>query len=361
MKFVDEATIVVEAGKGGNGSRSFRREKFIPFGGPDGGDGGRGGSIYLEGHSSLNTLVDFRYVRRIKAEDGDCGHGQKCSGKQGLDQIVRVPVGTLVYDGETDECLGDVVESGQKLLVARGGSSGLGNIHFKTSTNRSPKHATAGKPGDVRTLKLELKLLADVGLLGLPNAGKSTFLRAVSAAKPKVADYPFTTLNPHLGTVRIGQGQSFVIADIPGIIEGAHEGAGLGLQFLRHLSRTGLLLHCVDIAPYAELPVHDAIPTIVEELRAFAPELVAKPRWLVLNKSDQQDEAAIEELQASLRALYPEQPMFVVSSVAQHGLKELLYAIWKYLEDNRVVEELPVAAEQDEDVLFEQNEEEVLA
>ncbi len=249
MKFVDEATIDVKAGDGGNGCVSFRREKYIPFGGPDGGDGGDGGSVYLVADSNLNTLADFRFERRFQAQRGENGRGRNCTGKSGADREVRVPVGTLVYQDDTDELMGDLVEDGQRLLVARGGFHGLGNLRYKSSTNRAPRQSKPGTPGEQRSLRLELKLLADVGLLGKPNAGKSTLIRAISAARPKVADYPFTTLYPNLGVVRAGPQRSFVVADIPGLIEGAAEGAGLGVQFLKHLSRTGLLLHLVDVAP----------------------------------------------------------------------------------------------------------------
>lgn len=331
MKFVDEATIFVEAGKGGDGSRSFRREKYVPFGGPDGGDGGHGGSVYLKACSSINTLVDFRYIRRIKAKNGDCGHGKQCYGKSGKDEIIRVPVGTMVYDKDTGELLGDLISEDQILIVAQGGSGGLGNIHFKTSTNRAPRMSTPGKPGEARSLKLELKLLADVGLLGLPNAGKSTFIRAVSAARPKVADYPFTTLHPQLGTVRLSKGQSFVVADIPGIIEGAHTGAGLGLQFLRHLSRTKLLLHCVDCSALADKPPQEAIDLIINELEAYAQTLAQNTRWLVLTKIDTLNDEEIQEIKQTIEQRY-QLPTYAVSSIAQAGIKPLMEDIWEYLQ-----------------------------
>ena len=265
MKFVDEATIEIQAGKGGDGCMSFRREKFIPFGGPDGGDGGHGGSIYLIADPGLNTLVDFRYKRLFRAQKGEHGKGSNCTGKKGEDLYIRVPVGTLVFDKETEENLGDLATIHQTLLVAQGGQAGLGNARFKSSTNRAPRRTTSGTPGEIRFLRLELQVLADVGLLGLPNAGKSTFISAVSAARPKIADYPFTTLQPHLGVVTIDYDQSFVIADIPGLIAGAADGVGLGIRFLKHLSRTRLLLHLVDIAPLEGDPVADAI-AIVQEL-----------------------------------------------------------------------------------------------
>src|SRR5690554_6303722 len=287
MKLVDEAEITVTAGKGGNGCVGFRREKFIPKGGPDGGDGGDGGSVWLQADENLNTLVDFRHQRRFQAEKGEGGMGQQKYGKGGDDLTIVVPVGTVVTNVDTDEVIGDMTEHGQRLLVARGGKGGLGNMHFKSSTNRAPRQSTPGEPGEERLLRLELKLLADVGLLGFPNAGKSTLVRAVSAATPRVADYPFTTLYPNLGVVSVEPHRSFVIADIPGLIEGAAEGAGLGIQFLRHLSRTRLLLHLVDVFPYggASDPVED-VRTIEAELRKFSPELAARERWLVLNKVD---------------------------------------------------------------------------
>ncbi|OGT19282.1 MAG: GTPase ObgE, partial [Gammaproteobacteria bacterium RBG_16_57_12] len=287
MMFIDEALIKIEAGKGGNGCVSFRREKYIPFGGPNGGDGGHGGSVLLVAENNLNTLVDFRFKRHFSAQNGQPGMGKECTGKSGEDLFIRVPVGTAVYDMETDELIGDLVEDGQRLLVARGGRGGLGNTHFKSSTNRAPRQAIPGTPGEARQLRLELKLLADVGLLGMPNAGKSTLISAVSAARPKVADYPFTTLHPNLGVVSIELDRSFVIADIPGLIEGAAEGAGLGIRFLKHLARTRLLLHMVDIMPPGGTsdPVED-VRAIERELEKFSPELAKRERWLVLNKID---------------------------------------------------------------------------
>src|SRR5690554_3365894 len=286
MKFVDEAEITVEAGKGGNGCLSFRREKFIPKGGPDGGDGGDGGSVYLVADSALNTLIDFRFQRRYRAQSGEQGRGSNCTGKAGEDLFVRVPVGTTVVDASTQEVVADIVEEGVQVLVAQGGRRGLGNTRFKSSTNRTPTKTTRGTDGEVRVLQLQLKVLADVGLLGMPNAGKSTLIRAVSAARPKVADYPFTTLVPNLGVVRVNDERSFVMADIPGLIEGASEGAGLGIRFLKHLTRTNILLHVVDVAPYdGSDPVEDALG-IVEELRKFSPTLAERERWLVLNKVD---------------------------------------------------------------------------
>src|SRR5690349_3438014 len=287
MKFVDEAVIEVHAGKGGDGVASFRREKFVPRGGPDGGDGGRGGSIYAVADRNINTLIDYRYARIHRAKNGEKGQGSDCYGRSAPDITLRVPVGTIVADFESGEVLTDLAKDGARAVLARGGKGGLGNLHFKSSTNRAPRQFTRGEPGESRKLKLELKVLADVGLLGMPNAGKSTFIRSVSAARPKVADYPFTTLHPHLGVVRVDVNRSFVIADIPGLIEGAAEGAGLGHQFLRHLQRTRLLLHIVDLAPMDEgaNPVQDA-KAIVEELRKYDESLFDKPRWIVLNKVD---------------------------------------------------------------------------
>ncbi|MBS0430830.1 MAG: Obg family GTPase CgtA, partial [Proteobacteria bacterium] len=286
MKFVDEAIIKVQAGDGGNGCASFRREKFIPFGGPNGGDGGDGGNVWLVADEGLNTLVDFRHQRSFKAQRGENGMGSDMYGRGGEDKAVRVPVGTTVINLDTDEVIGDLTTHGQKLLVARGGKGGLGNIHFKSSTNRAPRRSTPGVQGEARELKLELKVLADVGLLGFPNAGKSTLIRAVSAATPRVADYPFTTLQPHLGVVRSGPDQSFVIAEIPGLIEGSAEGAGLGVQFLKHLSRTSLLLHVVDVAPIDGSDPVTRVRAIEGELERFDPALLQRPRWLVLNKID---------------------------------------------------------------------------
>ncbi len=287
MKFVDEVTIKVIGGDGGGGCISFRREKYVPFGGPDGGDGGDGGSVILVADLGVNTLVDFRHVRTFSAERGQNGMSRQCTGKMGEDTIVPVPIGTIVKDINTGELIGDLVEDGQRLLVAKGGVHGLGNIHFKSSTNRTPRRATPGTPGDRREISLELKVLADIGLLGMPNAGKSTFIRAVSSAKPKVANYPFTTLYPNLGVVRVGPLQSFVIADVPGLIEGAAEGAGLGIQFLKHLSRTSLLLHMIDVAPMDEAvdPVDEA-KKIIAELEKYGDHLADKERWLIFNKTD---------------------------------------------------------------------------
>jgi GTPase len=334
MKFVDEAQIHVQAGAGGNGAVSFRREKFIPFGGPDGGDGGDGGSVYLIADPALNTLVDFRYNRRFKAKRGQDGMGRDRTGRGGQDLTIRVPVGTVVHDADTEELLGDLVEAGQRLLVAKGGRHGLGNTHFKSSTNRTPRQSTPGTPGEERNLRLELKLLADVGLVGLPNAGKSTLIRALSAARPKVADYPFTTLYPHLGVVSLAPHRSFVVADIPGLIEGAAEGAGLGIQFLRHIARTRLLLHLVDVAPLdaSADPVQD-VRTIAGELEKFSPELAQRERWLVLNKLDL---LPPEERDARCRDIVErlgwEGPVFRISAVSGEGTRALAQRVMDYLE-----------------------------
>ncbi|HEY0664420.1 MAG TPA: GTPase ObgE [Thiobacillaceae bacterium] len=334
MKFIDEARIQVLAGKGGDGSASFRREKNIPKGGPDGGDGGRGGSVYAVADRNINTLVEFRYTRTFKAQNGENGRGAQCYGKGGEDLVIRVPVGTVFTDANTGEAVADLATDGQTVCLARGGKGGLGNLHFKSSTNRAPRQHTLGEPGEEFELELELKVLADVGLLGMPNAGKSTFIRAVSAARPKVADYPFTTLAPNLGVVRVDSERSFVIADIPGLIEGAAEGAGLGHQFLRHLQRTRLLLHLVDISPRWEGgdPVHEA-RAIVEELRKYDRELFEKPRWLVLNKLDMVDEAEREAVVAKFVADYGwEGPVFAISALDGTGSSALTSAVMDYLD-----------------------------
>ena len=324
MKFVDEATVRVIAGKGGNGCLSFLREKYRPRGGPDGGDGGDGGSVYLVGNSGLNTLADFRFIRVYKARTGEGGAGRDRFGKKGDDLRVNVPLGTIVRDAETGEQIGDVTREGEQLVVARGGRRGLGNANFKTSTNRAPRKITLGKPGDERQLKLELKVLADVGLLGLPNAGKSTFLSAVSHARPKIADYPFTTLHPQLGVVDIGHASSFVIADIPGLIEGAARGAGLGFRFLRHLKRTRILLHMVDIAPLDEKDAAEAVREIEVELSAFDESLAHQERWLVLNKIDTVEPARAEGLQGEITAeLGWPGPVYRISAVTGEGCKRL--------------------------------------
>ncbi|AHE97075.1 Obg family GTPase CgtA [Thioalkalivibrio paradoxus] len=334
MKFIDEATITVKAGDGGNGCVSFRREKYIPFGGPDGGDGGDGGSVWLVGDSGLNTLADFRFQRRFEAERGENGHGRNRTGRSGVDLEVPVPVGTQVFDAETGEMIGDVTRPGQRLLVAQGGFHGLGNTRYKSSTNRAPRQSKPGTPGDLRSLKLELKVLADVGLLGLPNAGKSTLLQQVSAAEPKIADYPFTTLHPQLGVVRVGPTQSFVMADIPGLIEGAAEGAGLGIRFLKHLARTRLLLHLVDVAPPdPDLDPLEAVDTVVAELEHYSAELARLPRWLVLNKVDLLGPEALSALRERASAkLGPEQPVFAISAATGAGVAALVQAVMRDIE-----------------------------
>src|SRR5579864_5886738 len=336
MKFVDEARARVQAGNGGRGSTSFRREKFVPFGGPDGGDGGHGGSVYLRAASGINTLADFRIERTFKAGHGEPGSANDCTGRGGADLYVPVPIGTVVRDTDTQEVLGDLTRHGEELLVARGGKGGWGNQRFKSSTNRSPRQFGPGLPGEKRSLELELKVIADVGLLGFPNAGKSTLIRAVSAARPKVADYPFTTLHPNLGVVAVGEHRSFVMADIPGLIEGAAEGAGLGHRFLRHLERTRLLLHLVDIAPLDPEadPVRDA-RAIVTELRKFSRELAAKPRWLVLNKRDLlPDEEAEKRARAIVRALRYRGPHFLISGATGEGTRELSAAVMALLQES---------------------------
>jgi len=333
MKFVDEARIEVQAGRGGDGCASFRREKFIPKGGPDGGDGGRGGSVWAVADHNINTLIEYRYQRRIAAGNGEYGRGSDCYGASGEDVELRLPVGTVVIDEETGRTLADLASSGQRALLAKGGAGGLGNLHFKSSTNRAPRQKTPGQPGEHRFLRLELKVLADVGLLGFPNAGKSTLIAAVSNARPKVADYPFTTLHPHLGVVRVDGNSSFVIADVPGLIEGAAEGAGLGHRFLRHLSRTRLLLHVIDSAP-VEVdvdPVRQA-RALVAELRKFDPALARKPRWIVLNKIDLVDagprEALVSEFRRRLRT---KAPIFLVSAATGEGCRELMRAVSRHL------------------------------
>ena len=335
MKFVDEVSIRVEAGSGGNGCMSFRREKYIPHGGPDGGDGGDGGDVVLVAHPDLNTLVDFRYKRLYRAEHGRRGEGSNCTGRGGESLRIRVPVGTVVSERDTREMMGELIEPGQELVVASGGHHGRGNTRFKSSTNRAPRKFTPGKSGEHRDLHLELKVLADVGLLGLPNAGKSTFIRAVSAARPKVADYPFTTLYPNLGVVSLGPDRSFVVADIPGLIEGAAEGAGLGIRFLKHLSRTRLLLHIVDVAPMDESsdPAADA-RAIAAELERFSPELAARDRWLVLNKLDLlAADARQAHCDAVVERLGYEGPVYHVSALSGEGCRDLCQAIMNYLQD----------------------------
>ncbi len=337
MKFFDEARIEVFAGDGGNGAATFRREKFIPKGGPSGGDGGRGGSVYAVADRNLNTLIDYRYTRSFRAERGENGGSRDCYGKGGDDITLRFPVGTVIRNLETEELIADLDEDGKKVLIARGGRGGLGNIHFKSSVNRAPRKKTMGQEGERFSLHLELKILADVGLLGMPNAGKSTFIRSVSAAKPKVADYPFTTLAPNLGVVRTSENRSFVIADIPGLIEGAAEGAGLGHQFLRHLQRTHVLLHLVDLAPFDPEadPVADA-RAIVEELRKYDEALYNKPRWLALNKLDLiPEEERAERVAAFLEAYGPVERHFEISALKSEGTRELIFALQDFLDAER--------------------------
>ncbi len=339
MKLVDEANIQVRAGNGGNGCVGFRREKFIPLGGPDGGDGGDGGSVYLQADENLNTLVDFRHQTRFKAERGQDGMGRQMYGKGGQDLTITVPVGTVIINVATDEIIGDLTRNGQRLLVAQGGKGGLGNMHFKSSTNRAPQRATSGTEGEERELKLELKLLADVGLLGFPNAGKSTLIRAVSAATPKVADYPFTTLYPNLGVVSVEPHRSFVIADIPGLIEGAADGAGLGAQFLRHLQRTRLLLHLVDMAPMeggVEMSPADQVRAIERELIKHDPELMQKPRWLILNKSDLILEEEWEEVtQGILKELDWKDRWYRVSAIGREGTWPIMKDVMSFFDAQR--------------------------
>lgn len=335
MKFVDEAIIKVSAGRGGNGCASFRREKFIPFGGPNGGDGGAGGSVILEADINLNTLIDFRYKRHHRAQSGEGGSGSDCAGKGGQDLLIKVPVGTVVYDVDTQEQLGDLTAAGQQLKVAQGGKGGLGNTHFKSSVNRAPRQFTRGTDGENRTLRLELKVLADVGLLGLPNAGKSTLIRAVSAARPKVADYPFTTLRPNLGVVSISPHRSFVMADIPGLIEGAAEGLGLGIHFLKHLQRTRILLHIIDIAPIDETDPVDTAKQIVRELEKFSHELSQKPRWLVLNKLDLlPQEEANQRCDEIIKSLVWTGKVYKIAALSHIGTEALMYDLMTEIEKN---------------------------
>ena len=339
MKYIDEAIIQAIAGKGGDGAASFRREKFIPKGGPSGGDGGHGGSIYAIADRNINTLVDYRFARMHRAKKGENGRGSDCYGKGAEDIVLRMPVGTVISNAATGEVIFDLEHHEQKVLLAKGGAGGLGNLHFKSSTNRAPRQFTFGEPGQEFDLKLELKVLADVGLLGMPNAGKSTLIRAVSAARPKVADYPFTTMHPNLGMVRVDQNRSFVMADIPGLIEGAAEGAGLGHRFLKHLMRTRLLLHMVDIAPLDESmdPVREA-KAIVKELRKYDESLYEKPRWLVLNKADLLPENEREKIcKKFIRSLGWKGKSFIVSAISGEGCKALTYAIMEHLEQESTV------------------------
>ena len=333
MKFIDEAIIKVTAGNGGDGVASFRREKFVPRGGPDGGDGGRGGSIYAIADRNINTLIDYRYARLHRAKNGEHGRGSDCNGKAADDILLRMPVGTVISDLNTGNVITDLAQHGQKALLVQGGNGGLGNLHFKSSTNRAPRQHTEGKAGETRDLKLELKVLADVGLLGMPNAGKSTLIRAVSAAQPKVADYPFTTLHPHLGVVRVGQDKSFVMADIPGLIEGAAEGAGLGHQFLRHLMRTRLLLHVVDVAPLdPNANIVAETRALIDELKKYDVSLYKKPRWLVLNKIDLIEKTELQNVvEKFIKKLHWKRPYFLISAATGEGCKKLTYAVMDFL------------------------------
>ena len=343
MKFFDEAKIEISAGQGGAGSVSFRREKFIPFGGPNGGDGGRGGSVWAVADLNINTLIDYRYTRRFDAKNGEPGRGSDQFGAAGDDIEMRMPVGTIITDAETGDVLVELLEHGQRSQLAKGGDGGFGNLHYKTSTNRSPRQKTPGWPGEARKLQLELRVLADVGLLGMPNAGKSTFIAAISNARPKIADYPFTTLHPNLGVVRVGPERSFVVADLPGLIEGASEGAGLGHQFLRHLQRTRLLLHIVDAAPFNDSadPVAQA-RAIVAELKKYDPKLHAKPRWLVFNKLDMVPlEERESRVQDYVRRLRWKGPVFAISALAREGLQPLLERIQNHVAAQHKVEPLP--------------------
>nr|WP_314901062.1 GTPase ObgE [uncultured Deefgea sp.] len=361
MKFIDEARVEVIGGKGGNGSASMRREKFVPRGGPDGGDGGKGGTVWAIADEDINTLVDYRFQKKYKARDGDNGRGADCYGKGGDDIELRMPIGTVITDQDTGEVVADLTTNGLRVAIAKGGTGGFGNLHFKSSTNRAPRQTTPGFEGERRDLRLELKVLADVGLLGMPNAGKSTFIRAVSAAKPKVADYPFTTLHPNLGVVRIDENRSFVIADVPGLIEGAAEGAGLGHRFLKHLQRTGILLHLVDLAPFdAETdPVAEA-KAIVEELRKYDEDLHQKPRWLVLNKVDMIPEDEREERVSAFLEAYgwdagEQNPyadfeslkprLFVIAGLTGEGCRDLTYAIMDYLDAAKKIAKEAAAVE----------------
>lgn len=336
MQFIDEATIWVQAGKGGNGALSFRREKYIPEGGPDGGDGGEGGDVLLVADDQLNTLVDFRFQPRYRAKSGETGGGANKTGARGEDALVRVPVGTTVVDESTLETLGDLTVVGQRLLVAKGGRHGMGNRRFKTSTNRAPRKTLPGAPGELRQLRLQLKLLADVGLIGLPNAGKSTLIGQISSANPKVADYPFTTLVPNLGVVSAGTDSSFVVADIPGLIEGAAQGAGLGVQFLRHIARTRVLLHLVDVAPADGTTVIDAIELVEHELATYAPSLLEKDIWIALSKVDQMEAKAVAALERKVRKRWPDRKVLALSALADTGLKPLINALMQSVTEYRL-------------------------
>jgi GTP-binding protein len=336
MLFVDEATIQVEAGRGGKGACSFRREKYVPLGGPDGGNGGAGGDVVLEADAALNTLIDLRYQARYRAESGEAGHGKNMTGRRGAELVIRVPSGTTVVDEDTLEVLGDLAEPGARLVVAKGGAHGFGNTHYKSSTNRAPRRTTPGYPGEIRRLRLQLKVLADVGLLGMPNAGKSTLLARVSASRPKIADYPFTTLTPNLGVVRVGGERSFVMADIPGLIEGAAMGAGLGTQFLRHLARCRVLLHLAEVQPLdGSQPVAN-ITAIEAEVAAYSPTLLRRPRWIVLTKLDLVTPEAARQAIGELNTAFPERPVFAISAVTGEGIDDLLGALMRHIENSRL-------------------------
>lgn len=333
MKFVDEASISVIGGKGGNGACGFLRLKFMPFGGPDGGDGGDGGSVFMRADLSINTLVDYRYIKTYKAEDGERGSGQQCTGKSGADTVLRVPVGTMIYDADTEELIADLAANGQQACVAKGGRHGVGNARFKSSINRSPRKTIPGEEGERRNLRLELKVLADVGLVGMPNAGKSTLISAMSAARPKIADYPFTTLYPYLGVVSVSRYRSFVIADLPGLIEGAAEGAGLGIRFLKHVARTRLLFHVVDVAPTDGSDPVENVKSISKELEKYSEELMVRERWLVLNKTDLLPPEEVDEICSNIvKRLDWQGKVFRISGLAKQGLDELGSAAMAYLE-----------------------------
>lgn len=333
MKFIDEAKIKVSAGDGGNGCCSFLRLKFMPEGGPDGGDGGDGGSIFLEADEGINTLVDYRYTKAFQAQNGEKGAGRNCSGRAGKHLMLRVPVGTMIHDEDTDELIADLAEHGQVACVAKGGLHGVGNARFKSSVNRSPRRTIPGQPGERRQLRLELKVLADVGLVGMPNAGKSTLIQAISAARPKVADYPFTTLHPNLGVVRVSEHHSFVVADIPGLIEGAAEGAGLGIRFLKHVMRTRLLFHVVDIAPIDDSDPVEIVQVITQELKKFSPELLEKERWLVLNKIDLLVDDEVDKFcEEIVKRLEWKGKVFKISGVSHKGTETLVQEAMQYLD-----------------------------
>jgi GTP-binding protein len=349
MKFVDEAVIDIAAGNGGAGCMSFRREKCIPFGGPNGGNGGKGGSIWFVGDRNLNTLIDYRYARRHEARNGESGRGSDQFGAASDDIVLRVPVGTIIKDFETDQILAELIEPDVPVLLCKGGDGGFGNLHYKTSTNRAPRQHTPGWPGEEKKVRLELRVLADVGLLGMPNAGKSTLITAISNARPKIADYPFTTLHPNLGVVRVGPEKSFVVADIPGLIEGAAEGAGLGHQFLRHLQRTRLLLHVIDMAPFDDVDPVQQAKALALELKKYDPELAAKPRWLVLNKLDMVpvDERAAR-VKDIVKRLKWKGPVFEISALAREGLQPMLHAIYEHVHAQVVQPAPPVDPRFDE-------------